>query len=175
MSDNTEPPFRGGGHTTYTQLCSLPQQSATLVLVQIFILIFYEERQSLRPFKINCVVWVRIFSKRNERARQKNAHIRKKHSALFGQYTQVGQERPLFYHLINWSTLLHMEVLRSVAPLLHCIFYMSNQCRYSGVKRCKSSAHSCVKDPLGKCSKVATHFALLVDLGSLQSVPNWDL
>ncbi len=41
-------------------------------------------------------------------------------------------------------------VLRSVAPLLH-IF--------------KSSAHSCVKDPLRKCNKVATHFALLVDLG----------
>ena len=35
------------------------------------------------------------------------------------------------------------------------------------MKRCKSSAHSCVKDPLRKCNKVATYmyFALLVDLG----------
>ncbi len=27
--------------------------------------------KQLRPFKINCMVWVKIFSKRNERARQK--------------------------------------------------------------------------------------------------------
>ena len=35
----------------------------------------------------------------------------------------------------------------------------------SDMKRCKSSAHSCVKCPLRKCNKVATYFALLIDLG----------
>ena len=33
------------------------------------------------------------------------------------------------------------------------------------MKRCKTSAHSNVKDTLRKCNKVTTYFALLVDLG----------
>ncbi len=69
---------------------------------------------------------------------------------------------PLNYH---WSTLLHMEVVRSVAPILHSVD--------SDMKRCKSSAHSCVKDPLRKCNKVATYFALLVDLGSIYNFSHY--
>ena len=33
-----------------------------------------------------------------------------------------------------------------------------------------ATAHSCVKDPLRKCSKVANHFALLVDLGGVDEI-----
>ena len=41
---------------------------------------FQRAKLAIRPFKINCAFWVKIFSKRKERARQKKTHIMKKHT-----------------------------------------------------------------------------------------------
>ncbi len=53
-----------------------------------------------------------------------------------------------------------MEVVRSVAPLLH--FFIIDH----GQNSADTVVWKGVKDPLMKCNKVATHFALLVHLGT---------
>ncbi len=95
---------------TNTLLENFPVSSHSLLMFWVNVLQFQLHNsvnngncRAFRPFKIDCMVWVRENSKMYERAREKNTHTQKSHNAFYQFSGQFDQKWNIF--MISWGNI----------------------------------------------------------------------
>ena len=75
-------------------------KTETAIGSRLFIILMHTLSEILiRPFKINCAFWVKFFSERKERARQKNTHDEKSHKHFYERNALVF----IFHRISLWG------------------------------------------------------------------------